>query len=44
MEKKLKIKPADLNFRNKLITYCFELPFGIISFSSYVDIDTMNII
>ena len=42
--KNLKIKPIDSSFKNKCITYFFELPFGIISFSSYVNIETMNII
>ena len=30
--KNLKIKSVDSSLKNKLITYCFELPFGIISF------------
>ena len=44
MEKNLKIKPIDSSFKNKLVAYCLELPFGIISFSSYVNIETINII
>ena len=36
--------PVDSSLKNKRIAYCFELPFGIICFSSYVNIETMNII
>ena len=43
-EKNLRVKPADSTLKNKGIAYCFELPFAIISFSSYVKIETMNII
>ena len=42
--KNLKIKPIDLNFKNKQIAYCLDLPFGIISFYSFVNIETINII
>ena len=42
--KNLKIKPIDSNFSNKQIAYCPDLPFGIISFNSFVNIETMNII
>ena len=34
----------DSSLENKRIAYCFELPFGIISISSYVNTETMNII
>ena len=27
------------NLANKEITYCFELPFGILTFNGYVDIE-----
>ena len=37
-------KPIDLSFKNKQIAFCPELPFGLLSFSSYVDIKAMNII
>ena len=40
----LKIKPIDSSLKNKCIAHCPELPFGILSFSSYVDIEAMNII
>ena len=39
-----KIKPIDSNFDKKQIAYCPDLPFGIISFNSFVNIKTMNII
>ena len=42
--KNLKIKPIDSNFNNKQIAYCSELPFGTISFDSFVNIETMKII
>ena len=42
--KNLKIKPNDSNFNNKQIAYCPDLPFRIISFNSFVNIETMNII
>ena len=42
--KNLKVKPIDSNFSNKKIAYCPDLPFGIISFNSFVNIETMNII
>ena len=40
--KNLKIKLIDSSFKNKHITYCLELPFRIISSSSYANIETMN--
>ena len=42
--KNLKIKPIDSNFNNKQIAYCPGLPFRMISFNSFVNIETMNII
>ena len=44
MEKNLKIKPIDSNLKNKCIVYCPDLPFGILSFCSCVDIEAMIII
>ena len=44
MKKIFKKNPVDLSLKKKQIAYCFELPFGIIYFSSYVNIETMNII
>ena len=41
--KNLKIDIVDLSLKNKSIAYCFELPLGIISFSSFVNIVTTNI-
>ena len=37
-------KPINFSLKNKLIVFCSEFPFGILSFSSYVDIATVNII
>ena len=42
--KTLKIKPIDSSLKGKCIAYCFGLAFGIISPSSYVNTETMNII
>ena len=42
-EGNLKIKPIDSNLKNKCIAYYIELPFEILSFSSYVDIEAMDI-
>ena len=41
---KLNKKSFDLNLKNKQRAFCSNLPFGILSFSSYVDIKSMNII
>ena len=43
-EKNLNKKPIDLSIKNKQVAFCSNLPFGILSFSSYVNIETMNII
>ena len=41
----LRKKPIfDLSIKNRQITFCFNSPFGILSFSSYVDIESMNVI
>ena len=40
----LKIKYIHSSLKNKWIAYSLELPFGILSFSSYLDIVAMNII
>ena len=42
--KNLKIKPVDSSIQNKEIACCSELPFGILSFNSYLDIESMSII
>ena len=42
--KNIKIKPADIDIKSKLMAYCCELPFGIISFSSFINIETINIV
>ena len=40
----LRKKSIDLSIKSKQITFCSNLPFGILSLSSYVDIESMNII
>ena len=35
-------KPIDLSIKNKQIALCSNSPFGILSFSNYVDIESMN--
>ena len=40
----LETKPVDSNLKRKFIGYCLGLPFGILSFSSYLDIEVMKII
>ena len=34
-------KPIDLGVKNEFIAYCDELPFGILSYSSYIDLNTI---
>ena len=41
--KNLREKPVDLSLKSKEIAFCPELPLGILSFSSYVDIEVMMI-
>ena len=36
-------KPIDLSIKNKQIAFCSNLPIGALSFSSHVDIKSMNI-
>ena len=40
----LRKKPINLSIENKQTAFCSNLPFGILSFSSYADIESMNII
>ena len=42
-EKNLKITPPDSSIKNKEIAFCAKLLFGILSFTSYLDIGSMNI-
>ena len=42
--KNLNKKPLNLSIKNKQIAFCSNLPFWLLSFSSYVDIESMNII
>ena len=37
----IKIKPIDSSFKNNCIAYCLKLTFGIISSSSYVNIESI---
>ena len=37
-------RPIDLSNKNKCMAYCSELPFGILSYSSYIDLETMKIV
>ena len=46
-EKNLKIKTVEIvdsSIQNKEIAFSSDLPFGILSFTSYLDIKSMNII
>ena len=38
------IKPVDFSIKNKETDFCSELLFAILSFNSYLDIESMNII
>ena len=42
--KNLNEKPIDLSIKNQKIAFCSNLPFGMLSFSNYVDIESMNTI
>ena len=42
--KNLKVKPADSSNKYKQIAFCSDLPFGILSFKSYLHVKSMNII
>ena len=41
--KNLNKKPINLIIIKKQIAFCYDLPFGILYFSSNVDIESMNI-
>ena len=43
-KKKINRNLIDLGLENKQIAFCAELPFGLLSFFSYVDIEAMNVI
>ena len=43
-EENLNKNPIDLSIKNKQMAFCSDLPFGIISFPSCVDIESLNII
>ena len=38
------IRPIDLSNKNKCMAYCSELTFGILSYSSYIDLEKMAFI
>ena len=40
----LKKRPIDLSNKNKYMAYCTELPFGILSYCSYIDLEKMKIV
>ena len=42
--KKIKIKPIDLSNKNQCTAYCSKLPFGILSYSNYIDFEKMKIV
>ena len=42
--KNLNEKPLDLSIKNTKIAFYSNLPFGMLSFSNYVDIESMNTI
>ena len=42
--KNFKTKPIDLSNKNKCMTYCSKLPFGILSYSSYIDLEKMKVV
>ena len=44
VEKNTIIKPVDFSIKNKEIDFRSELLFGILSFNSYLDIESMKII
>lgn len=44
MEKNQKMKPIDSSIENKKIVFCYGLPFAILSFNNYLNIESMNFI
>ena len=42
--KNLKTKPIDLSKKHKCMAYCSELPFGILFYSSYIDLEKTKIV
>ena len=37
-------RPIDLSNKNKCMACCSELPFGILSYSSYIDLEKTKIV
>ena len=42
--KKLKTKHIDSRNKNKCMAYCSELPYGVLSYSSYIDLEKMKVV
>ena len=42
--KNLKIKPIDLSNKNKCMAYCSELPYGLLSYFNYVDLEKVKVV
>ena len=42
--KNVKTKPLDLSNKNKCMVYCNELSYGILSYSSYIDLEKMRVV
>ena len=40
----LKIKPIDLSNKSKCMAYCSELLYGLLSYSSYADLEKMKVV
>ena len=40
----LKIKPIDLSYKSKCMAYCSELLYGLLSYSSYADLEKMKVV
>ena len=42
--KNFKTKSIDLSNKNKCMAYCTELPYGILSYSRYIDLEKMKVV
>ena len=42
--KNLKIKPIHLSNKSKCMAYCSELPYGLLSYFSYMDLEKMEVV
>ena len=43
-DKSFGTKPIDLSDKNKCMAYCNELPYRILSYSSYIDLEEMAVV